>query len=90
MHKAAEQVKENHCQCPQSVQLASGRPPQGTLQTARTELGQLTLLCALKMVRSERLLFYCNVLVFYLTARCYFAEGSRGCWQRPNLFMAVY
>lgn len=29
MHDAAEQVKENHCQRPRSVQLASGRPPRG-------------------------------------------------------------
>lgn len=29
MRDAAEQVKENHCQRPRSVQLASGRPPRG-------------------------------------------------------------
>lgn len=45
MHKAVEQVKESHCQCPQSVQLAGGRPPQGQQKTVNTEVGQLTMLC---------------------------------------------
>lgn len=38
-----EQVKENHCQCPQSVQLAGGRPPWGGLKTLLTEVGLLTI-----------------------------------------------
>lgn len=54
MHNAAEQVKENHCQCPQSIQLAGGRPPRGRLKTVYAEVGQLTMLCALKMFSQWR------------------------------------
>lgn len=32
MHNAVEQVKENHCQCPQSVQLAGGTRGVGLRQ----------------------------------------------------------
>lgn len=49
MHNRVEQVKENHHQRPQRLQLAVSRQPQSKLENVYTEVGQLPNVSALNM-----------------------------------------